>query len=94
MIDQGDIATADLNLERRLRVVVLSTRQFHRLTERALAAPRELPEPFPWRIVHGEDTFAIDLMRTVAVDRLGQPEGRLSLVALRHATQAVRLIAA
>lgn len=56
MIGQGDVSLADLNLEARLPVRVLSNRRFHQLTGRALVAPREVHEPFPWRIEHGDSS--------------------------------------
>ena len=94
MIDQGEISIADLNLEVRQLVLVLSNRRFHQLTGRALVAPKEQPEPFPWRIEHGGDSYAIDLARTVSLDNLGEVVGTASASAVQKATRALRFITA
>lgn len=94
MIDQGEISIADLNLEVRLPVLVLSNRRFHQLTGRALVAPREQTEPFPWRIEHGDASYAIDLARTIAVDNLGDVIGTVSVSARNQAIRALRFITA
>ena len=92
MIDQGEITIADLNLEVRIPVLVLSNRRFHQLTGRALVAPQEQAEPFPWRIEHAGTTYAIDLARTIAVDNLGEVTGIASVSAQTQATRALRFI--
>jgi len=94
MIDQGEISIADLNSEVRIPVLVLSNRRFHQLTGRALVAPKEQPEPFPWRIEHNGDSYAVDLARTVAVDNLGEVTGIASVTAQAQATRALRFITA
>jgi len=94
MIDQGEISIADLNLEVRLPVLVLSNRRFHQLTRRALVAPKEQTEPFPWRIDHDGETYAVDLARTVSLDNLGEVVGAASVSAQNQATRALRFITA
>jgi len=94
MIDQGDISIADLNLEVRLPVLVLSNRRFHQLTGRALVAPKELSEPFPWRIEHAGESYAVDLARTVSLDNLGEVLGTASVSAQHQAIRALRFITA
>jgi mRNA-degrading endonuclease toxin of MazEF toxin-antitoxin module len=94
MIEQGEISIADLNLEVRLPVLVLSNRRFHQLTGRVLVAPSEQLEPFPWRIAHGDTTYAVDLARTVSIDNLGDVIGTVSLSARNQAIRALRFITA
>lgn len=94
MIDQGEIALADLNRETRLPVLVLSNRRFHQLTGRALVAPKEQIEPFPWRIEHQGESYAIDLARTVSLDNLGDVVGTVSAAAQHQAARALRFITA
>jgi len=92
MINQGDIALADLNPEVRIAVLVLSNRRFHELTGRALVAPTEQPEPFPWRIEHDNKSFAIDLCRTVSLTNLSGPTNTASAAAQRDASRALHFI--
>lgn len=94
MIDQGEIVIADLNLEVRVPVLVLSNRRFHQLTGRALVAPKEQMEPFPWRIEHNGSFYAVDLARTIAVDNLGDVTAIASAGAQSQATRALRFITA
>jgi mRNA-degrading endonuclease toxin of MazEF toxin-antitoxin module len=94
VIEQGEISIADLNLEARLPVLVLSNRRFHQLTGRALVAPSEQMEPFPWRIEHGDASYAVDLARTVSVDNLGDVVGTVSVSARNQAIRALRFITA
>lgn len=94
MIDQGDIAIADLNLEVRLPVLVLSNRRFHQMTGRALVAPEEQAEPFPWRIDHDDTSFAVDLARTMSIDNLGEVVATIAVSARNNATRALRFITA
>ena len=77
MIFAGDVYLADVNDERRLRVLVISNDRFSTVSGRVLVAPEIAVEPgevlFPWRVVVGNlDTaaYAIDLARSV-------PRGRL-----------------
>ncbi len=74
MIDAGDIHLADLSEERRRQVLVISNRRFHLASGRALVAP-EIPSdpdevPFPWRLQVGEAVYALDLTRSIPLDRL------------------------
>jgi len=94
MIDQGDVSLADLNLESRLPVLVLSNRRFHQLTGRALVAPKEDHEPFPWRIEHGDSSYAVDLARTISIDHLGDVVDVVSVAAQARASRALRFITA
>ena len=74
MISAGDIHFADLNEERRRRVLVISNSRFHRASGRALVAPEIIGEPaevpFPWRVQVDDGVYAVDLARSVALDRL------------------------
>ena len=74
MIGAGDIHFADLNEERRRRVLVISNSRFHRASGRALVAPEIIGEPaevpFPWRVQVDDGVYAVDLARSVALDRL------------------------
>jgi len=74
MIDAGDIHLADLNEERRRRVLVVSSRRFHDLSGRVLVAPEVFGEPdevpFPWRVPFEDAVYAVDLLRSVPVGRL------------------------
>ena len=74
MISAGDIHFADLNEERRRRVLVISNSRFHRASGRALVAPEIIGEPaevpFPWRVRVDDGVYAVDLVRSLAIDRL------------------------
>ena len=74
MIDAGDIFLADLNEVLRRRVLVISTERFHRASGRALVAPEILGDPddvpFPWRLQVEDGVYAVDLARSVPIDRL------------------------
>ena len=74
MIDVGDIHLADLNEERRRRVLVVSIARFHRAADRVLIAPETLgpPDdvPFPWRVAVDGAVFAVDFLRTIPLDTL------------------------
>ena len=74
MIDAGDIFLADLTEELRRRVLVISTDRFHRASGRAMVAPEVLGEPaevpFPWRVQVEDGVYALDLARTLPIDRL------------------------
>jgi mRNA-degrading endonuclease toxin of MazEF toxin-antitoxin module len=80
-MDSGDLYIADLGAEQPRRVLVLSNRDFHRRSERAIVAPEtrapDTAAPFPW-IVEGDDgmSFAIDRVRAVSAERLLRPAGR------------------
>jgi len=73
-MNAGDVHLADLNEERRRRVLVISNDRFHRLSSRVLVAPEILgtPDevPFPWRVQIEEAVYAVDLVRSLPIDRL------------------------
>jgi mRNA-degrading endonuclease toxin of MazEF toxin-antitoxin module len=74
VIDAGDIHLADLNEEHRRRVLVISNDRFHRASGRVLVAPEIYgpPDevPFPWRVQVDTAVYAVDLARSLPVDRL------------------------
>ncbi len=80
MIEAGDIYVADLNEERRRRVLVVSRGRFHRAAERALVAPEIYGEPdevpFPWRLHVDDAVYAVDLLRSIPIARLLDRTGR------------------
>lgn len=82
MIDSGDIHLADLNQERRIPVLVVSTGRFTRLSGRALVAPAIPGEPddvpYPWRIEAEGHVFAVDALRSISTDRLVEFTGRVT----------------
>lgn len=92
MPDAGDIYLADLNDEKRHSVLVLSNSRFHDLAGRAFVLPAAPPRPFPWRIDTDDETFALDLLQSVSVDRLLERTGRASEAALGRARMAMRHI--
>ncbi len=96
MIETGDIYLADLNEDRRLRVLVISNERFHRLAGRVIVAP-ELssvtgPTMFPWRITVDDAEFAVDLIRSVPIDRLLDRVGRAPASLVKLVEQALRRI--
>ena len=74
MISAGDIHFADLNEERRRRVLVISNSRFHPASGRALVAPEIIggpaEVPFPWHVRVDDGGYAVDLARSLAIDRL------------------------
>ncbi len=90
--DTGDIYLAAVHDEQRRRVLVMSSPRFHALSGRAVIAPAGSAQPFPWRIAHDTDVFAIDLLQTIATDRLLDRLGHVPEPVLRTARQALRLI--
>ena len=95
MIEAGDIHLADLNQERRLPVLVVSSGKFTRLSGRAIVAPAIPGEPdevpFPWRIEAEGHVFAIDLVRSIPAERLLDRVGRAT-PACRASTSASTMI--
>lgn len=93
MIDAGDIFLADLNEERRRRVLVMSTDRFHRASGRAIVAPEVLGEPddvpFPWRVQVEDGVYAVDLARTLPIDRLLDRTDRASAAAMVTVRRAI-----
>ena len=82
MIESGDIQLADLNQERRIPVLVVSTGRFTRLSGRVIVAPAIPGEPddvpFPWRIEAEGHVFAIDALRSIPAERLVEVLGRVT----------------
>ena len=79
-MDAGDIYRADLNEEVIRRVLIVSVRQFHRLASRVFVAP-ELLTPAdqvapPWRVDIDGAVFAVDMLKSLPVDRLVERVGR------------------
>ena len=90
--DAGDIYLSGLGTEVRQQVLVLSSARFHRIAERAIVAPLSGARPYPWRIEVDDDTYAIDLLRTVPTEVLLERLGRAPQEAVRQAHRAVQLV--
>lgn len=93
MIGSGDIHEADLSDEQRRVVLVISNARFHRVAGRALVAPQIAVEPdevlFPWRVAVGDPVFAVDLIRSVPVERLLDRIDRAPSEAMAQVRRAV-----
>ena len=93
MIDSGDIHLADLNEQRRRRVLVISNGRFHRVASRALVAPEIIggPDevPFPWRVPIDDAVYAVDLVRSLAADRLLDRVDRAPAAAMAEVRRAL-----
>ena len=93
MISSGDIHIADLNEERGRRVLVISIDRFHRASGRVLVAPEIVGEPdevpFPWRIEVDEVVYAVDLLRSLPIDRLRERVDRAPSGAMTRAHQVL-----
>jgi mRNA-degrading endonuclease toxin of MazEF toxin-antitoxin module len=93
MIDAGDIHFADLNEERRRRVLVMSNRRFHELSGRALVAPEVFggPDdvPFPWRVQLDDAVYGVDLLRSVPVGRLLERTSRVPVATMDATRRAL-----
>jgi mRNA-degrading endonuclease toxin of MazEF toxin-antitoxin module len=93
LIDTGDIYLADRNDERRSRVLVISSDRFHRASSRALVAPEILggPDevPFPWRVQIEGQVCAVDLIRSLPVDRLLDRVDRASAAKMAEGRRAL-----
>ena len=93
MIVAGDIHLADLIDETRRRVLVVSNDRFTAMAQRVLIAPEVASEigevAFPWRVDVNGVTFAIDLLRSVPVDRLLDRVDRASTMAMAQVRRAV-----
>ena len=96
MSEPGDIYLADLGDEQRHRVMIASTSRFSQLSGRVLIVPEisSPPDevPFPWRIETDEGVFPVDLMLTVASERLLEYAGRVSAGATSRMGRAIRQI--
>lgn len=55
-------------------MLVVSNGRFHDASGRALVAPAVFGErdavPFPWRVQVGDVVYAVDLLRSLPIDRL------------------------
>lgn len=95
-MDCGDIYLADLNEERRRRVLVVSNARFHRHAERALVAPELFGEPdevpFPWRVTVDDIVFAVDFVRGIPLARLLERTDRAPHTAMRAVRRALQQI--
>jgi mRNA-degrading endonuclease toxin of MazEF toxin-antitoxin module len=96
MTDAGDVHLADLSDERRRHVLVVSNRRFQRLSGRVLVAPElggEADEvAFPWRVEVDGRVFAVDLLRSLPLERLLERTDRApaaTMVAVRRAVHAI-----
>ena len=96
MIEAGDIYLADLNEDRRLRVLVVSNERFHRLAGRVLVAPELALLPgdvtFPWRVTVDDPTCAVDLLRSVPAERLLERVDRAPAGVVKQVEQVLRHI--
>ena len=94
MTEQGSIHLADLNEERRRRVLVVSSTRFHRAARRAVVIPEVIGRPdavpFPWRIACDNGVFAVDFMKTLPLDRLLDRTGQANPQALSQIQRALR----
>lgn len=96
MSDVGDIYLADLNDDLRRRVLVVSNDRFHRLAGRAMVVP-ELPGPpddisFPWRVAIDDSVYAIDLLRSLPIERLLERVDRAPSAVVQQVAQVLRRI--
>ncbi len=96
MIHAGDIHLADLNEEKRHRVLVVSNARFNAVSRRVLVAPH-VPGaadevPFPWRFEVDGAVYAIDLLRSLPADRLLKRVDRAPADAMVLVRQALRNI--
>lgn len=97
MIQSGDIYRADLNDEVRVRVLVVSTERFHRISGRSLVVPEVFgesadPVDYPWRVQVDDAVFAIDLIRSVAIDNLLERLDRAPAKAMQNVRRTLLAI--
>jgi len=96
MSEPGDICLVDLGDEQRHPVMIASTSRFSQLSGRVLVVPEisSPPDevPFPWRIETDQGVFAVDLMLTVASERLLEHAGRANAAATTRMRRALRQI--
>lgn len=92
MVEAGDIVDADLQVETRRLVLVLSNAQFHQETGRSLVAPQTVDANYevPWRVRAEGMTFAVDAARTLPVEQLLNHRGRAPYSAVSRAHRALR----
>ena len=95
-MDVGDVYHADLNEERRRRVVVISSARFNRLAGRALIVPAEHGPPDevldPWRVPIDGIVYAVDHVRSVPAARLLERVDRVPVGAVNGILRALRAI--
>ncbi len=93
MIAAGDIHLADLNEERRRRVLVISNYRFHEVSGRVLVAPEIGGEPddvpLPWRVQVDDVVYAVDLTRSLPLDRLLERTDRATAAAMTLVRRAL-----
>ena len=96
MIDAGDIHLADLHEERRRRVLVISNGRFHAASGRVLVAPEVVGDAdevlSPWRVQVDGAIFAVDLVRSLPVERLLERIDRAPATAVALVRRALRNI--
>lgn len=95
-MDVGDVYHADLNEERRRRVVVVSSARFIRLSGRAVIVPEAHGPPDdvldPWRISVDGTVYAVDHVRSVPASRLLERVDRVPVGAVSGIRRALRAI--
>ena len=97
MTDIGEVWLADLNEERRRRVLIVSAARFNRAAARVVVVP-EIdggPDevPFPWRIEDDDGTvYAVDFVRAIPGERLLELAGRASSATSGRVQRAIRTI--
>jgi mRNA-degrading endonuclease toxin of MazEF toxin-antitoxin module len=93
VIRSGDIHLADLNDEMRRRVLIVSTDRFHAASGRVLVAPEvpvEIDEVlFPWRVRIDDSVYAVDLLRSLPMERLLERSDRASVAAMTSVRRAL-----
>jgi mRNA-degrading endonuclease toxin of MazEF toxin-antitoxin module len=93
VIRSGDIHLADLNDEVRRRVLIVSNDRFHAASGRALVAPEvpvEIDEVlFPWRVRIDDAVYAVDLLRSLPMERLLERSDRASVTAMASVRRAL-----
>ena len=93
MIGAGDIFLADLNEDFRRRVLVVSNERFHRVSGRALVAPEMFGKPdevpFPWRVPVEDGVYAVELTRSLPLDRLLERTDRATAAAMTVVRRAL-----
>jgi mRNA-degrading endonuclease toxin of MazEF toxin-antitoxin module len=93
VIRSGDIHLADLNDEVRRRVLIVSNDRFHAVSGRVLVAP-EVPVEvgevlFPWRLRIDDAVYAVDLLRSLAAERLLERTDRAPVTAMASVRRAL-----
>ena len=92
-MEAGDIYLADLHDEVRRTVLVASTRPFNQFAQRVLVVP-EVPSVldevlFPWRVQSDDVVFAVDLLRSIPIDRLLKRTGRASADVIERVRRSI-----